>query len=245
MKKNPRISLDKISVSLFDQHLAQAVDELKESFSLTESRTHEDYLVEWRLSSSCIVHSISALDSLINGIGFDYCFNKDTDQFIPNESRSFSLKRMIKAWDSLSILERLMAIVEVTDIDSLPLKIENELRELNDLRNWIIHGKPFVLTTLREYYRDEENYFRADEHDWEESIDWKKKYTNTKFKSPSRLNRHDAKNAVDIVVKAILFILEKIKWFRTSLITFYGGTREYRIDSQTTFQEFVENYNLD
>ena len=245
MKKNPRISLDVISVSLFDQHIAQAIDELQKALALPETGTHEDYLIEWRLSSSCIVHSVSALDSLVNGIGFDYFFNKDTDHFIPDKSRGFSLKRMIKAWDNLSLLERLMVVAEVTDIDSLQPKIENEIRELNDLRNWIIHGKPFILMTLREYYRDEENYFRADVHDWEESVDWKKKYPNTKFKSPSRLDRHDAKNALRISVKAILFILEQIKWFRTSLTTFYGGVKEYRIDSQTTFRDFMKNYSLD
>lgn len=245
MKKNPQVSVDTISVILFEQHFAQAIDELREVLSLPEVETHNDYLMEWRLSSSCVVHCLSSIDSLVNGIGFDYFFNKDTEQFIPLENRSFSLMRTLRSWDNLSLLERLMVIIEVAGLKPLPPKLENEIREMNDLRNWIIHGKPFTLTTLREFYHDEENFFRMEVHDWEESINWNKKYPNTKFNSPSQLDRQDAKNSFRIAVMTNLFILKQIKWFHTVINTFYGEISEYRIDEKTTIEDVMNRYQID
>ncbi len=82
MKRESKISLFSVSITLFGEHLAQAIDQLRLVAEMLEPKTRDEFRAEWRYATSCIMHGFSALDGLINYLGFELFFNDKSEHFI-------------------------------------------------------------------------------------------------------------------------------------------------------------------
>jgi hypothetical protein len=117
----------------------------------------------------------------------------------------------------------------------MPAKLENQLRELNTLRNWIVHGFSYKTTYLIE--PETEGVYNV--VDMEDSVDWQKKFPNTKFKPLDRLGVEDARLALTIVLE-ILRIMSDSMHQPISICT-YVPKANYKIlfEDEFNIQEIV------
>ena len=126
---------------------------------------------------SCILHSYCGLEAALNVTGYQLFLNAKSPRYIPPAKRDLALKRLIKSWEiNLAATDKLHYILSVSG-KTLQPKLGNELRELNILRNWIAHGFVFTSVILLEKQPDG-SLLGVDRED---SIDWERKFPNTKF----------------------------------------------------------------
>ena len=177
MKREPEISIFSVSITLFGEHLAQAIDQLRLALATPESKTHDEFRVEWRYAISSIIHGFSALEGLINYLGFELFFNDKSEHFIIESERSFALKQFLKSWRRLAVLDKLQLILAETNSSVLDSKYIAKLDELNILRNWLVHGLPYTVTYLEETVW-EGSRFISTLHDMEDNFE-RKKFPNT------------------------------------------------------------------
>ena len=184
-------------------HLGLALDLLYRSRDLSMRPERPwSWILAGRSALSSVLHSFAGLESAVNLIGHQLFFDTDSPRFIPHESRSIPLKRMLKAWRAaLPLADKLNLVLSVSDC-SLPPGLENELRELTTLRNWIAHGIPYKSVVLVQPQADGTLL----EVDREDSVDWPTKFPNTKFHSPDMFDHNDAYTANRIVFEIIRFL---------------------------------------
>lgn len=244
MKSKSQVEVITVSIKLFEQHLAQAIDELRRALDGKPRENHDDFIVEWRLSTSSILHAVSALESLVNYFGFELYQNKKSENYVSENDRSFALKKVVRSWNNSPLLDKLNLILEQSYSQPLDHKLENEFQELNTLRNWLIHGTPYSLTYLHELIWESEDNVRGIIHDVEDTIDWKRKFPNTKFNPPGNVQKEDAKKAFEIVLKIVLVVLKKFWWFHTTLKMFHNGVHEYWLDGNTELGEMMNKLGI-
>lgn len=239
-----QMMLREVSIKLFEQHLAQAIDALNSAQAIKKS-TRNDFLIEWRLTTSCILYSFFALESFVNFLGHEYFYNENSSYYILPTDRKYSLKKLLASWERLPFLENLKIFLDEILSESIPPDIDNRLTELNKLRNWLVHGKPYTVTMLYEFVQVDESTVKSIIHDSEESVDFTKVFPHTKFKSPGSLDRNDALTAIKIVIQLVIFIVSKIRWFHTTISIFHNGKEEIRITSDSTVDSILKYITLD
>lgn len=188
------------TISLCAAHLSQAID------CLLRARKMDVYrFVESRLSISSIVHAFLGLESMINLIGDKLLFDHNSKIYIPDSERDYALKKLISSWAKTSCIEKLIFLLSITKKRPIPEKLLAQLRELNTLRNWIVHGFPYKETTLRERRKHHRTRRPIGWNiiDREHDIDWKKKFPNTKFGPLHELEPKDAKLGLKIILEVI------------------------------------------
>jgi hypothetical protein len=206
--------LHTITNSLEMMHLGHSVDMMRKSKKVFETaKTGWDKELVNRCVVSSILHGFCALESVINLFGNEMFFHQDSKRYIPPEKRGFLLKKFIETWNKAPSIEKLRVILAHSgnsELSALPAKLDNELRELNNLRNWIAHG--FIYTTTFLLEPTEGGNTEQDQsytiHDMEDSVNWQRKFPNTKFKSLKELNYEDAQIALTIVLKTLKIISE-------------------------------------
>jgi hypothetical protein len=235
MNQDSEIHLFHTTVNLFDEHLAYAIDQLRLAIETPESKTHDDFRVEWRHATSSVIHGFSALDGLVNYLGFELFFNDKSEHFIKSGDRSYALNQLLKSWGRFSVVNKVELILAETHSNPLEPNIVGKLNELNTMRNWLVHGLPYTITYLEETIW-EGMRFTSTLHDIEDNFDVGK-FSVTKFKSPASLDKNDAKTAFVIVLEVTLFILSQIKWFYATITTLHREKKEYWLDGNKPYAE--------
>lgn len=184
--------------------MGHAVDTLLISREFASSlEAKHSWILSHRYAVSSIVHSYIGFESFVNYIGSQLFIDTESPKFIPKQDRSLPLRRLIAAWErTVSIAEKfdyLVSMKEVT-VDAI---LVNELREVNRLRNMIVHGACFETTLLLESKPTTEEPNVHLLVDREDSIDWKESFPNTKFKSLDRLDYEDASTVLRIIIQAL------------------------------------------
>jgi hypothetical protein len=190
------------TMSLDSEHLSHAIELMRISIAPSKmTKPVMEHVFAHRFAISSIVHAFSGLESAINLFGFELFFNPDSQRFVPHKQRDFLLNRMIKSWDTAPSIDKLSFVLAHSGKLVLQPKLENQLRELNNLRNWIVHGFSYKKTYLVE--PSSENPGAYNVVDIEDSVDWAKKFPNTKFKSLDRLDAYDAQLALRIIFSSL------------------------------------------
>ncbi len=153
---------------------------------------------------SSIIHSYCALESAINEIGYAAFFEEDSALYVNIQNRVYTLRKTIANWKTVSCIDKLLIIVESLSGTTIPNNQIDELRELNNLRNWLVHGFVFKSTVLLEQNPSESGTYT--QVDREDSINWSQQFRLTKFNSIDELDVEDARKALIIVLR----ILQKI-----------------------------------
>lgn len=195
------------TMSLDRTHLSHAIDLMrmaKNYFGRSPSPSERELAKRFILSS--IIHAFSGLESVVNLLGFELFSNPDSQKFIPLEQRDFLLKRLAKSWDVVPSIDKISFILSHSSKTSLPAPLENKLRELNILRNWLVHGFSYKKTFLLE----PKNSGTYNVVDTEDSVDWAKKFPNTKFKPLNDLDVDDAILALTIVFETLKLLSDSV-----------------------------------
>ena len=183
-----------ITHSQVSAHLGTALD------SLFECRAGYP-VIENRRSASVIIHAFSGLESLVNLLGTQMFFDKDFAFYISEKNRDYALKRLIRKWKIMPVLEKIELVLSQVQGAYLPQYLKSQLGELNNLRNWIVHGFIYKETILIDDMADEPSVVDSEVH-----IDWVEKFPTTKFKLLSDLDRDDACLALRISLETIQII---------------------------------------
>jgi len=193
--------------SLYALHLGIAFDEMREAEDLAKDASNGDnWFKARRLSLSSILHAFCSLEALSNFLGYRRFFYSEADEYIQPEKRSFLLNRLLKSWDTLRVNEKVSALLWSYSTDVLSPDIEGRLIELNNLRNWIAHGKTYHTISLIEHDPDiPYGYYVVDE---EVSVEWSKKFPRCKFKESHLLDPKDAQIALRLIIE-LFHILSK------------------------------------
>ena len=184
-------------------------------------------------SASSIIHSFSALESFINEVGYQMLVEKKSHLFIDQTKINYALKKIISNWKNTSCIDKLNILIEQLLQISIPSKLTAELAELNNLRNWLVHGFVFRRTVLLELKDEEENAATYDVIDMEDDVDWHNKFPNTKFNSIDNLDGTDAKKALLIVLSAII-LLNKARKEPFIFASYFYGPNHYIINNDTS-----------
>ena len=216
-----------ITLSLTSDHLSLAIEALHRAKTLDQRR---------RDAISAIIHSFCGLESAVNFIGYEMFDNKDSQKYIEKDKRNLPLDRFIKSWNaSLPFMDKLNYLFSIKK-ESIPAKLQNELRELNNLRNWLSHGFSYQNTLLIEL--DKTDKSKGTVIDSEYNIDWKKKFPNTKFKSLDNLDEVDAEKSLRIVLD-MLQRLSVISEQPFNLITYFNKPKFHMIFKDTDINEIL------
>ncbi|MCU1263089.1 MAG: hypothetical protein JWO80_5974 [Bryobacterales bacterium] len=196
-----------ITQSLVGEHLSWAIDQLSRSRNLAAKREHPwSWIEAHRCALSSVIHSYCGFEAAVNVVGYELFFNPRSLKYVPPETRDLPLTRMVQSWDiGLSVTDK-FAYVLSTVKAILPARLENELRELNNYRNWIAHGFPYGTTVLVAKQADGTLL----EVDREDSVNWKKKFPNTKFQPLDQVNSSDAGTALSIVLACLRAIASSV-----------------------------------
>jgi hypothetical protein len=154
----------------------------------------------YRYAMSSILHSFCSLESAINEIGKELFWEPASTIYIAD--KNLLLREFIKSWDKKSVLDKLGVILECKNVQLRP-KLMVKLRELNNLRNWIVHGFVYEITLLVEPKLVDGTDPEYQVLDQDYNVKWKQKFSNTKFKPIKELNYKDAKTALVIILDTL------------------------------------------
>jgi len=235
------------TVSLTQVHMSQAIDTYLRARDEASSKSKPYGWIQSTYNSiSSIMHSYSAMESVISGTGHQVFFEDHSDLYVSGEKRNFALTKVINNWKYASCLDKLNIIIEQISQNTLPSKLTAELSEFNNLRNWLFHGFVYKSTLLLEKHNEEEGTFTL--VDREDSVDWERRFPNTKFSALDNLSHGDAKKALLISLSVINFIY-RFRKEPFSLLSYYYGPYFHLIgekdrDAATILEEyFQEAYN--
>lgn len=197
------------TISLTNTHFSQALDLYAAAKDFADSPSFPyDWIRSKYASISSIIHSYSALESVVSETGHCLFFAKESYLFTPPDRINYTLRKTISNWSNTTCLDKLSIIAEQLSGESIAQKLINELRELNNLRNWIAHGFVFQSTLLLQEKGTSGEDYVYDLVDREDSVDWAKKFPNTKFSPLDEINLNDARIALVISLSAVLFIYQ-------------------------------------
>src|SRR5579872_2228158 len=130
-----------LTYTLAGEHLSFAIDQLFKSQSLAVTPEHPWSRIEaHRCALSCVLHAYSGFDAALNHVGYELFFNPYSIKYVPPEGRDLPLRRMVESWNAtLPAMDKLGYILS-TARAAVSARLESELRELNNYRNWIVHG---------------------------------------------------------------------------------------------------------
>ena len=197
------VELHTIVNSLTYSHLGHAIDLMRRSYDLKKtSKDGWESMSAHQNAMSSIMHGFCFLESLLNFLGNELLFNKDSSQYILEENRDYLLKKLVSNWSTARALDKLDFLLERLYNNVVEPKYKNKLIEINNLRNILMHGLSYTTILLLESTGDDS----WNVHDKEDSIDWVKKFNQNKFNSPKDLTYKDAQ-------KVLIVILEVCKPF--------------------------------
>jgi hypothetical protein len=195
-------------VSLGYAHISQAIDLylIAEGnapiLGWDKDRYPPDWIVRKNMSLSCIIHSFCAVESAVNTIAYNIFRNQNHPHYLAPDDRSFLLKKCVSNWKSLQCIDKYCVLLECAKKKEIPQELLADLRELNNLRNWIVHGFVYKSTILLEK-NAEGNY---DEIDVENEIDWLKHFPRNRFHPLDRIDSLDARKALLIALRALAWV---------------------------------------
>ncbi len=183
------------TIDFTNVHLGLAIE------YLYESRVWK----QWNKSAfSSIIHGFIALESYVNYLGHELFFNEDAHMYLSIDKNQIANRRLLAKWNSnLPILDKIDFILSQKNV-TIPGKLRLEIMELNNLRNWLMHGFTFKSLVLLEPVDGSKNHSRV--LDIEDSVDWEKKFPITNF-NLRFLDTKDAEVASEIILKALKILV--------------------------------------
>lgn len=205
--------------TLSSDHLQHALD------LLATSKRHHDPS-KWRPSDdeeqlwpdktshlyalSSMMHAFAALEGHVNRIAYAILREHQFPYFVAPENRTFEFKELISKWDGNLSLEKKMQFLLDQQHATYPGYLIPNLRELSNLRNWIVHGNVYRTALLVERSADKPNsgtvWLRANDEEWAP------RFPSYKFPMPDRLSYPDARKFFIGIVETMSYLADAYKW---------------------------------
>ncbi len=216
-------------VNLTMDHMGRAVELYFDSVSLEEKRAKPlDWVRARRSALSSIIHAYCGLESAINAIGYELFFNPDSNIYVPSERRDFPLTRMIDTWHGrMQSVDKLQFILSHGAKEEISPLLTAEVLEINNLRNWIVHGFSFKRTVLVEPKEEEEGVFT--EVDREDTVRWEEKFPRLKFNPLDRLAPDDARKVLSVVLRSLKVLSANFENRMFIIPVYFGSARHFVI----------------
>ena len=228
-------------VSMTILHTAQSIDLYLLARSRKDNPSRPYHWIQSGYASvSSIIHSYSALESVVNMAGHQMFFEEESPLFVPPQRRSYTLKRVVASWKNTTCIDKLNIVAEQVPDVTVPDNLSAELRELNNLRNWIVHGFVYRSTVLLEAKPEEPGVYTV--IDREDSVDWRVRFPNTKFHALDQLDATDARKGLIIALKVILLVHAILNTPLTMTSYFYGPYYTIVTDLSLGADEVLDSY---
>lgn len=204
-------------LTLYADHLGQAIDQFYLSIS-TDSNT-DSSIYSHRCAVSSIIHGYSALESVLNFIAYRTFSLESSCEFIPKEQRTVTANLCNRSWNDLGVIEKCNKIIETYGGIALQENLTAQLKELNILRNWIVHGNcchSTILTTPSP--EDNIVYTIIDEEPGKKLSELRKKFPLCHFNDPLAICYTDTRTALTVIIQALYCLAKstKLKWSYTT-----------------------------
>lgn len=219
--------LQNFTVDLVSAHLSQAIN------LYNQSDNNKRMLCMNRYNCiSSIIHSVSAVEACVSRIAYETFYNKKSIWYISKEKRDIPLNRMIDSWFSVQTLEKINLFLQIFSKTKLNASLESKFRELNNLRNWLVHG--FCYETVYLLSPNGNDIF--DLIDKEDSISWELKFKINKFNSIDEIDKTDAYKALKISLE----ILQKLS--ELNIVSIIINRENYPFITILTKEKNIEDY---
>ena len=131
-----------------DDHLGYALDLLYECHITRLESGAPPGLSHRRVAMSCIIHAFSSLESALSRLSYEMFSDVESRRYVPEEQRGFALHKLLATWARMSVIDKFDILLERGSGERPSAKLLARLRELNNLRNWLVHGFPYKRTLL-------------------------------------------------------------------------------------------------
>lgn len=215
MTKTPEESERRTEVrSLYADHIGYALDLLWRSVDLARDDVNAASLLESRrCATSAVIHGVCAVEALLNFVCYRRFYVQASPKFIPCERRDILLHTMLKHWRRLTTVDKFNLILSVESSSEVPGHLQCRMAEVNNLRNWLVHGMAYHSTL---------QVIAASHHppkyvvlDDEPSQNWEQKFPVCHFNEPLALTYHDAQTALRVVLEVLLLLSQQTEepWY--------------------------------
>lgn len=191
----------------------------------------------WRAANSSIIHACCALDHAVTHIFYQLYQNEESNIYVAKDSRDKRNKEIVRDLKGRGLAVKIETLVLLHETLKIPPKTLGEIRELAEIRNFLVHGLPHkhsVLLSASER-RLVHTDFRPDGKkkftfsmpiaDQEDTLgDWGSKFCHTKFNKPRDICYHNALGALRISMGAINS-LNKAFSQSCGAVGWWGGTK--------------------
>jgi hypothetical protein len=200
----------KFTISLWGMHLANAMEQFARAREMDTKRetTLFNSTLVLRTAMSSILHSFCALEAFLDQFASELFRNELSGVYLAQHQRNDKLQALNKYWQQTRILEKFESLLNEfrPDIDHTQWK--HSLTELNQLRNWIAHGKSYIETVELTTEIEEGLVTSTGEH-VSSNIDWELKFPFTRYNKVDELDSQDALKTLSIVITAIQVFLDQ------------------------------------
>jgi hypothetical protein len=167
-------------------------------------------------------------------------FDKDSPE-MEGDKKSVVLDMALRGWDfSKSVVDKIRLLLASCKGRELSPALENQLRELTNLRNIIAHGIVYKTVYLVEPISVGATGGTYNIIDTEDKIEWAQKFPNLKFPLPRDLNEKHARTVIHFVCEVLKELCRAFKqpifvttWNRSD------GLKLHDLHSKTNIEEFI------
>jgi hypothetical protein len=201
MDKLPSEGLWSYSVDLTSTHIEAAVGAAAEARQLHMSKESVSGKNKERHKTiTAILHSYSALEAALSLLGHEFFIDAESGRYISQTDRDIGLDMLARGWFRTVTVPDKLRFAVARGGRPIAAKLESQLRELGNLRNWLAHGFVYKTTLL---LRMAENQTSFEVLDQEVSVNWSAKFPNTRFSPLDQLNYSDCITALTIVFESL------------------------------------------
>lgn len=191
-------------ISLTYTHFSQALDlylicdATAATMNWDRNTYPRDWIVRQNMSLSSVIHSFCAVEATVNTISYKIFRTTDHPRYVEPSQRTFLLNKSISNWKTVQCIDKFCLLFDCAKCPAPPQDLLTDLRELNNLRNWIVHGFVYGTTALLE----KNSRGTYDEVDTDDELDWSRHFPKNKFNRLDRLCKLDARKALLIALRA-------------------------------------------
>ena len=160
----------------------------------------------------------------------------ESRRYISPQQRDVPLELLVKAWSrNLPVVEKLRFVVSRAGL-TCSASLGAQLAELTTLRNWLVHG--FIYKTTLLLSRTGDTTFSI--LDREDSVEWQKRFPNSKFQPFDRLSYEDGVTALRIVFEALKQLSAATEESFTAMPCYGEGVHIFMISKSTDVSAAIE-----
>jgi len=186
------------------------------------------------------MHAFAALEGHVNRIAYAILREPEFPYFVAQENRTVEFGDLVSKWDGSLSIEKKTQFLLGQRHATYPGYLIPSLRELTNLRNWIVHGKVYRTALLIERSADKPNSgtlrLRADDEEWAP------RFPRYKFPMPDRLSYPDARKFFIGIVETMSYLGDAYKMPSLVIVGEPGSLKVILLSAESDAISQVSSY---